>query len=395
MRGGHLLSRWTRELDEETSWSLTTYYDRTERHVERFLLYDRDTINLDFQFNFRAWEYHAIVAGCGYRFSEDFLGGSFPIQFEPHKRAIDLFSYFVQDEITLLGDWLYLTLGSKFEHNDFTGFEIQPSARLLWTPGDEVAIWGAVSRAVRTPSRAEDDLRLRSVPSAVLPGLPGPPPLPGPIPVFPQLIGTRALEAEDLLAWEAGLRLQPTPEWYWDVALFLNEYDDLITTRAGAPQLVPGALPFLILPIDFDNHASGESYGFEIAGTYRVTDEWTLTGGYSFLRVALETPPGTTSTAEGDSPRNAFFMHSSWDLGDAWQVDLIGRYADHLPALGIPAYYVMDARLAWFPLPNLEAALVARHWLDRQHAEFRSDGLTGLSATEIEREVYGLVIWRY
>jgi len=67
--------------------------------------------------------------------------GGFAVSFPPSAhRHPQLFSAFVQDQITLVEDTLSLTLGSKFEHNDHTGFEVQPTARFLWTPGKHFEI---------------------------------------------------------------------------------------------------------------------------------------------------------------------------------------------------------------------------------------------------------------
>jgi len=67
--------------------------------------------------------------------------GGFAVSFPPSPhRHPQLFSAFVQDQITLVEDTLSLTLGSKFEHNDHTGFEVQPTARFLWTPGKHFEI---------------------------------------------------------------------------------------------------------------------------------------------------------------------------------------------------------------------------------------------------------------
>ena len=63
-----------------------------------------------------------------------------------------LYSGFVQDEIALRTD-VTLTLGTKVEHNDYTGFEVQPSGRLQWNVTPKQTLWAAVSRAVRTPSQ--------------------------------------------------------------------------------------------------------------------------------------------------------------------------------------------------------------------------------------------------
>ena len=69
----------------------------------------------------------------------------------------NLYSAFLQDEILLGHDWS-ATIGSKVEHNDYTGFEVEPNVRLEWGFAPGQALWSAISRAARTPSRFDRDL---------------------------------------------------------------------------------------------------------------------------------------------------------------------------------------------------------------------------------------------
>ncbi|NQT13831.1 MAG: TonB-dependent receptor [Planctomycetes bacterium] len=392
--GGNVLLRWSRVLDERSDWSVQFYYDRTCREMMGSGFgEDRDTIDLDFQHRFPLAERHSLIWGFGYRNTKDTIQSvPFYLTFDPNQRADDLFSYFVQDEITLREDQLYLTVGSKFEHNDYTGFEYQPTGRLLWTPSPRHSIWTSISRAVRTPSRAEDDVQIAGSPVAILP----PPPVP--VPIFPLLTGSRGLQAEDLLAYEAGIRVQPTDAFYWDLAVFFNTYDDLIAVAPGMP--VPGTTPVgwpaLFVPGQGANLMDAETYGVELAASYELNPCWRVHGAYTLLRMALRTDPGIQPLARnGENPRNQFYLALSGDLDHDLQLDLIGRYTDSLPAMGVPSYVVMDARVAWHASPNLEMFVVGRNLLDQEHPEFGSDALTGAVGTEVQHEVYGGLTWRY
>jgi len=373
--GGDALFRWTRTLDDTSAWSLQAYYDRTERHyLAEGFREDRDTVDLDFHHRFQLGCRHSVVWGCGYRNTSDRLRtDGFILDFTPDKRADDLFSYFVQDEITLAEDRWYLTLGTKFQHNDYTNFEVQPTARLLWTPTTQHSVWGAISRAVRTPTRADHTSRVTLAPPPLTP--------PG---LFPQIRGNPAFESEDLVAYELGMRAQQTERFSWDLAVHYFDYDNL--QGLSATGFNP---PFLTMQII--NAGGGEAYGSEIAFNYEATDCWRLFGSYSLLR--MNTAAGATS--DHSSPRNHAYLQSSWDLGCAWELDLIWRYADSLPAQQVGSYNVMDIRLAWVPTDNLEAAVVARNLLDAEHPEFGFDGVTGNFNTEVQREVYGMVTLRY
>ena len=381
LSGGNALVRWSRQIDDDSDWSLQFYYDRTERTFEGTGFRENlDTVDVDFQHRFGWRDYHSTIWGFGYRNTQDKILNTFHQRFLPTDRADDRFSFFVQDKMTLLDDLLYFTVGSKFFWNDYTGSEIQPTARLLYTPSERRSIWASVSRAVRVPSRAEDDVHLLTPPTNV--------------PVFPTFSavqGNRDIESEQLLSWEMGMREASTDDFYWDLAIFYNQYKDLTTIMPGIPGLDPISGVFAS-PQNLVNGQEAETYGFELASTWQVNRCWTMRGAYSFLRIDLST--GRTN-AEGDSPRNQLFIHSSWDLGCDWEFDLIGRYVDTLSTDPIPSYFEMDTRLAWRPADGFEFAVVGRNLLDRAHPEFANNAFTGLFATQMQREVYGMVTLRY
>ncbi len=377
--GGNVLMRWTRTLDKDREWSLQAYYDRTQRSYGQTPFREfRDTVDVDFQYRFRPWENHTVISGLGYRNSRDRIRNSFPISLFPLSRADDLFSYFIQDEIALVDDVLYLTLGSKFNHSDYTPFEYQPTARLVWLPTERHSVWAAVSRAVRMPSRADDDIQVLAVPRTI-PGL------------FPTIVGNRDLESEDLLAFEAGFRAQVTDTFSWDWAFFYNRYHDLITSRIGAPTLANIPPVVNIVPLTLVNAGDAESFGCEVTASYQARENWQLYTSFSFLDIQDD----SGNVTDTDSARNVAYFQSSWDIGCDWELDLIWRYVDALPIVNVQSYNTMDVRLGWTPTPEFELSVVGRNLLDGQHPEFSDDAVTGNVATEVQREVYGMMTWRY
>lgn len=355
LSGGNTLVRWSRDLDEETGWSLQLYYDRLERHrTESPRRYDQDMIDLDYQYRFPVGGWNALVTGCGYRNTRDWTAvASTDEAIADAGRADDLFSYFIQDEITVLEDRLYFTAGSKFEHNDYTGFEFQPSVRLLWTPSEHESVWWAISRAVRTPSRYEGDI---------------------------------GLDAEELLAYETGIRGQPADEFSWDLALFYNCYQDLFARERPTPDA-----PFPLLA----NALGGQSYGIELAATYQLTPVWQVRGSYTALWLFLQTEEDVDPVAlTGSDPQNQFSLWLSGNPNPNWDLDFVWRYVDALSAIEIPSYLVMDVRLAWHPRKNLEWFVSGRNLLDSAHPEFAETIFDG-SATEVQPEGYGGVTWRF
>ena len=384
--GGNVLCRWTHELGEDADWALQFYYDRFSLQGRVFSV-ALDAYDLDFQHRFPLSARQKLIYGFGYRLlhSDGVPGSDFDNGFafgREEPRNVNLFTTFVQDEITLVEDRLYGILGSKFEHNDFSGFEYQPTARLLWLPSPRDAAWAAVSRAVRTPSFSDDDIRLTSVPSD--PNAPS----------FGRVTGSRDFVSEDLLAFELGYRAQPLDEFYWDLALFFNKYTDLRVSVPGTP--FAGPPPATILPLIRDNGMHGETYGAELAATWELTECWQLYGQYTFLQMQLHRDPGIGAAAEGDegrSPHNQVYLRSSWDLAWQWELDLIGRYVDELPTLNVPSYIETDVRLAWHPNRRLEVAVVGQNLLDSHHLEFGTGTLIQNVNVEAERGVYAMATW--
>ena len=388
--GGNVLMRWVHREDEDRDWALQFYYDRTERHSSLIGL-NRNIIDIDFQHRFPVGMNHNLIWGGGYRFSEDFIE-SIPtfVGFDPASRSLDWFSYFLQDEVTLIDDLFYFTIGSKFEHNDFTQFEFQPSARVLWTPDARHSGWASISRAVRIPTRADDNLVDPLLPiSAPNPLNPAGPPL---FPVFPVLTGSTASKSEDLLAYEVGFRAQPQDFFSWDATLFYYDYDDLSNFAIGPPSFGPP----ITFPLVFTNALDGETYGAELAMHLDLTEDWRLYGAYTYLDMQLHADPlPDGESQEGASPQNQVYFVSTWDMGHDWELDWITRYVDSLPALGVPHYITMDLRLGWRPSRDLELAIVGRNLLDAEHLEFSGDAATGTPSTEVRRGFYGILTRRY
>ena len=377
IEGGNVLLRWAREIDDQTNWSVQAYYDQVSRSASYYDVF-RETFDLDFQHRFQPFEFHSLIWGGRYRNNHD-VTNNIPLGlgFVPSERADDLFSYFVQDEVTLLED-LWLTLGSKFSHNDYTGFEYQPTARLLWAVDDRHSVWGSVSRAIRSPSRAADDLQLNS---SGLPGLP--------FGVTGLLQGNRRVVSEELLAFEFGVRGQPEDWLSWDLATYYHDYENLIGLQAGAPFLDP-SVPGIVAPFSFAQAEDAHAYGAELSVSLLMSSVWRVHANYSLLRMESATNPLT----EGSSPRNQLYVQTSWDLTPTLELDVAWRYTDELSAQLVPAYNAMDIRLAWTPCDNFEWAVVGRNLLDQQRFEFGSDPFLGTIATEVEREVYTMVTIR-
>ena len=369
VNGGNVIGRWSHTISEDSDFKLQLYYDRTHRNIPGTFAEDLDTYDVDFQHRFPLGERNNIVWGLGYRLIEDDVGNTPVLAFLPARLSRQWFSGFVQDEIALVKDRLHLTLGTKIEHNDYTGFEFQPSGRLAWLITARQTAWAAVSRAVRTPSRIDTDFFV-----------PGNPP-------FTLLQGGPNFVSEELLAYELGYRIQPHPRLSLSLATYYNDYDNIRSVEKVNPPA-----PF---PIVLANGQKGESYGAELTAEYRVTDWWRLRAGYTELQIHVRPKPGSTDTSKGSSeshdPNHQFSLRSSWDLPGHLEFDTGFRYVSQIANQGVPAYAELDVRLAWRPTPKLEFSIVGQNLLHDHHPEFGALP----SRQEIERSVYGKVTWRF
>lgn len=386
VQGENALLRWRRVLDDNSDWTAWTYYDQTLRDWPISLFAEkRDTFDFDFQHHFPVGRRNDVIWGFGYRNTRAAISDTPPFfAYDPNHRSDDLFSCFLQDQITLYDDRWFLTVGSKFEQNNYTGFEIQPTVRLLWTPDKRHSIWSSVSRAVRTPAESEANIMALTPPIST-----------NPLPTFPFLFGNPNLRSEELIAYEIGVREQTTERFSWDLAIFYNNYQKLIAYVPGEPYIEPG--PLELVPSVAENVMRGITYGAELAVTYQLNPRWRIQSAYSLLFVDLNNEPDlpVNETLERSSPRNQYYVHSYWDLGNRCEFDLIGRYVDSLPNLGVPKYLVGDARFSWRARENMALSVVGRNLFNGTHPEFGADSINGTLRTEVQPEVYGQVTWRY
>ena len=382
--GGNVLGRWTRTLSDASEFSLQLYYD-TFRHGSAETLEKRDTFDLDWQHRFPLGERHDLIWGLGYRYSPARTTPSEAISWFPERTHDQLFSAFVQDEISFLENKLSLTLGSKVEHNSYTGLEYQPSGRLRWSATEYQTIWGAISRAVRTPSRYEKSIRARL--DAMQP------PLSPPVEIA--TLPGRDLEAEELLAFELGYRVEPTRRLSFDVAGYFNLYDNVVNFRQGAPRFVPTPSPHVLVPLEPVWIDEGVGYGVELTAEWRVTDSWKLNAGYTWSQLRLDLNDGDGR----ENPEHQFQLRSYLNLTKRIEFNaaayFVGRVENSLLSGRVehPAYVRLDLGVTWRPHERLELSIWGQNLLDDRHSEFSSYQTS--RKIEVPRSVFGKIAFRF
>jgi iron complex outermembrane recepter protein len=383
--GGNLLAQWRHDLREGSDIQVQAYYDRTYALAPHYQE-TRNTFDVDFIHHLTLGEHHNFIWGVGARLSPSQVVQTVPtLDLIPHDFANNVYSGFVQDEIAIVPNKFSLTVGSKLEHNSFTGFEFQPSVRGLWTITPRQTFWAAVTRAVRTPSRVEEDIRLLDFGIA------------NPL-IYLAVDGNPQLSSERLIGYEAGYRTLVTPKIYVDIAVFHNDYNDLI--NLGAPTVTLDATPtpvHLTIHLPFANGLRGNTDGFEIAPDWKPSRWWQMKATYSYLNLNLETIPGVVDgngylgKDEGSSPHNQITLQSRFSLPKGFEFDQTYRYVSALPAFLVGSYSTADTHLAWRATRQMEFSVVGENLFQPHHTEFGGNPgpLVG-----IKRSVYAQITWR-
>jgi iron complex outermembrane receptor protein len=394
--GEDLLGRWRRQVNTDSDFQLQVYYDRTSQ-LSPQLDETRNTVDVDFLYHLNLNDRQNLLFGAGARWSPDSITQKFDtLDFEPHQETDSIYSWFAQDQIAVIPEKFSLIVGSKFEHNNYSGFEIQPNVRAIWTPTAHQSLWAAVTRAVRTPSRLDTDLQLTDF----LGQAAGSPPL------YLQVVGNKNFKSEQLLGTELGYRTLLTKKLYVDVAYFYNDYNDLY--GYGPTSVLVDATPpplHVVAQVPLANATKGDTTGVEIAPDWKPFSWWELKGSYSFLHLFVDdnSRAGSlntliTASDNGSSPHHQVEMQSLFNLPKHFEFDTTYRYVSALPAqTSVPAgptvgdYSSFDTRVGWRPNHNLELSFVGQDLLQDHHAEFGGDDgpLVG-----IKRSFYGKVTWR-
>ncbi|HEX9933564.1 MAG TPA: TonB-dependent receptor, partial [bacterium] len=277
--GGNVLGRWKRTFSGTSEAVLQLYFDRVVRMDTLLVGGSYNVADADFQHRFSIGGPSFVIWGLGYRFIRDHAGENLLVRATPTSRGYDVASAFVQNEMSFYRDRFRIVFGSKFEHNDFTGFEYQPSFRMLLKPGQDHTLWGAVSRAVRTPSRVESD-----------------------VDVFGLLMSNPHLPSERLNAYEIGYRYHSSAHFYMDWTAYSNHYNRLRTQEIKV----------------MDYKKSAHIFGFEAAADWTPYDCWRIRGSYTHCRMEKNLDAGSvdirSKEEESEFPRHQWVLHSTMEI---------------------------------------------------------------------------------
>lgn len=372
LSGGNLLARWSRPVAGDGRLQAQAYYDYAWRWSVNTFADRLETFDVDVQHEFTPGRRQRLVWGLNYRLWIDHVRNTRTQAFIPSDDRMQLGGFFLQDEFELVPDRVRLTVGSKVEYNTYSGTDVQPSARLAWLVHPRHTLWGAVSRAVRTPSRFDRDFFQPTAPPFVVAGGP-------------------QFKSEVLLAYELGWRGQVSDRLAGSLSLYQHDYDDLRSLEPGSPAF---------LPLRFGNGVAGRTLGVEASLDHRLADWWRWSASVTHLRQRRHLQPGSRdlnqARAETSDPAYQLQLRTALDLPGSVEVDLAIRRVGAVPLSStaggtVPAYTELDARAAWRPRPEIEVSVTARNLLQARHPEAGNPSSRG----EVQRSINAQLSWRH
>jgi len=386
---GDGLARWEHTQANGSEFSLQISDSDFSRHESGVKVTD-NALDIEFEHHLHVGDRHDIVWGLDYRSTAAGIYSAEPWSFQVHPphRVDNLLAGFVQDEIRIAPS-LFLTVGSKIEHNDFTGVEFEPGVQLVWAKSARQSVWASASRAVREPDVFE---RYIQYPLGLVP-------VPGVGNALLVLEGNPAVGAEHLTDFEVGYRSQLNSRTSIDLTGFLSYYNGIETNEPGAPYVsLAGGGPSLVLPLSPANLGKARDYGIELFGNWQATRHWKISPGLSVLRMSIGRDPGSNDASilqtPGNSPRQQFEIRSLLNLSKNLEWDSSFKYVADLAAQNIAGYARLDTRLGWKFGEHTEISVSGQNLTSPRHFEFfDNSGL--LTASEAARSVFGKLTWRY
>jgi iron complex outermembrane receptor protein len=388
LSGGFLQAIWNHVASARSDITLQISYDNYER--DDVLREGRRTFNVDFQHHFQRGDRQNVVWGLGYRDSNSDSDGTITASLNPRDLDTQLFGAFFPDEIALVPDRLYLTVGARLEHNYYTGFNFLPSARVAWVLNKREMVWVAISRVVRSPAAIDASLRLNF--GGFTP--------PGGTPVLFSLLGNPHIDDENLIAYEAGYRSTFSSHLSVDLAAYYNNYSDQETTEPDGSFIEnTPAPPHIVMAQTYMNLMHGETHGIEIAANWKATNRWTLSPGYALEQIHMHLDPASQDTtsvagAEGSSPAQSAQVRSHLDLPRSLSWDASAYFVGRLTDPINPSYTRLDTGLTWKWHERVSVSLVGQNLLKNSHLEF-TDATQSTRSTLVKRNVYAKLTWRY
>lgn len=403
--GGYVLARWQRDLANNNSFTVQSYFDRSSMDWPAHTYFQTDIFDIDMQYHHRAIAGHDFVIGAAFRQSNDATHDSttgLPANIVPYETfSVDrlrtrMWSVMAQDDIRLIPEKLTLTLGSKFEKYDLEDLKPLPNVRLMWTPEEGQTLWTSASKAIRTPSRIDRNGSVSALlaPDTLINGQTMP------RPVFGNMSGNNT--AEQLWAYEVGWKQRLGPGFTLDTTAFYNNYSKLRSHRIdmtqvsclpnygvpmppGSPNFAECFLPvplpnqYFLVPSTLGNELSGHSKGVEVWLDWQVSRQQRWQASLTRYNMTINNNDPSVYSFESplSSPKWSGNVHWSYTPSKHIETDVIVRHVGSLQDVQfrqfIPSYTALDMRWAWHSTPQMQWSVTGRNILNSRHLEFMSE----------------------
>jgi iron complex outermembrane receptor protein len=365
VRAGFLLGRWTRLRADGSEFDVQIFHDRNRAYdaAGRDRAETVQTTDVELKYHMRLAGPHDVVWGGGFRQVADRVDPALDGWFEPAEFTARTFNAFLQDEMTWRRDTLRFTAGTKVEWNSFSGVEVQPTARLLWTAHPRHSAWTAVSRAVRVPSRFElDRFSIEDVEQeheAI---------------VYDLFIPPRSFRPEAVLGYEAGYRFLPVRSVSLDISTFYNDYTSLESIERGEEQMATMPIRGLMTPLTLTNAGFGKVYGAEVLAFWAITNALQLSGSYSRLHMRMDDlglrHNEKVERWERNYAPNTFFVRAYVDLPYAVELNGEFRFVDAVPGQEVDSYLDGNIQVSREIRRGLRLSVTVENALHDHHAEW-------------------------
>lgn len=374
-QNAHLMAKWTRDFSDGSEIQAIGTYDYhniTNANDDR--IENLGQAEVQFQHRFPLGSWNEVTYGMNYRnYSDQFLN---PINFYflPRDETLDIYGGYLQDRVTLEDGKWFLTVGTKWENNSYTGAEWLPSGRLLFTPDDKNSLWAAVSKADKIPPQVGRNLTIYfggAPANAFGPGNP-------PVDTYGGFLPNPDLGVENLVSYEMGYRTDLTPELSLDLAAFYNQYDSLVHFQplSGTYPSPAGGVfgpPFPV--VQPQNGGTGAIYGVELTSEWKPLKVLKLMASYSYqdydqnMVAASNIESGAPPPHHLANGRVYFDPFADWEVNSAFYfTDTTYMYDPLDQTHSVQAYCRWDLAVVYKPGENVRAEVGATD-LEGGHSE--------------------------
>jgi iron complex outermembrane recepter protein len=344
--GHSVKARWTHRASASSEATVQAYYTHLHQGYRDLMYVNSDDVDFETTHSLALGTRHSLMAGLGYRMTAIRTEGSFQVCLNPARTTSNLLNAFTQYEFRARDDRFHVIFGTKTEYKSTSGWDLQPTARALYRLRAHQTVWVSASRAVRTPSGAEQTAVFHN---AVIPPDPRSPDAPAT--VVTSSTNSDFL-SEDMVAMEVGYRGYFLSHLQIDAAAFENRYDRLRSARYGTPYFdVIDGVPYVIMPLSTHNDMKARTWGLEMLGTLQAASWCRIGVGYTRLETRSGprrgAPRDIVMMAVGNDPDRQVSAHVNLDLSRRLHAYTAVRYVDALPDPRIPSYLVGDLTTEW------------------------------------------------